>query len=454
MTPAQMRDVDVRCGVPESVLIERAGTAVAWTARSMLGGVYGRRVVVLAGPGNNGADGRVAARILAGWGVHVRVINVGRGVPPPAAVETADLVVDAMFGTGNVRPVIFPTVGVHTKILAVDIPSGIDALTGRVVGFSKPPRADVTVTFVAPKPGLLFEPGASFVGELRVADIGIAIDGGSAVAAHLLDEATVRTNLPRAAVDSHKWNHAVLVVAGSAGMTGAALLSAHAATRSGASLVRLAIPGGLHSGDEVIGMPLPLTGWANVAAAACAERCAAVVIGPGLGPQESTRSDVRELLRALGSEVPALLDGDGLGAVTPEFLRSLQRPMILTPHDGEFTRLAGAAPGDDRIAAARDLAERCGAVVLLKGPTTVIAGPNGEVEVVRVADQRLATAGSGDVLAGVIGAFCAQGLPLLRAASMGAFVHGAAAMTGRSAGLVAGDLPPLIADLLHRWTVS
>ena len=450
VSPAQMRAFDERCGVPEEVLIERAGRAVAWTARSMLGGVYGRRVTVLAGPGNNGADGLVAARVLAFWGVAVRVIRVGREAPPPIRVDDADLVIDALFGTGIVREVAFPSVGVHTKVLSVDIPSGVDARTGELFPGCSAPHADVTVTLVAPKPGLLFEPGASFAGDVRTVDIGIDPSAEDPLRTWLLDEGSVRERLRRPAVGTHKWKHAVLVVAGSAGMTGAAVMCAHSAARSGASLVRLAIPGIVHGGDEVVGVDLPSSEWALLAAGYAA-RCSAVVVGPGLGSDGATRADVRALLDVLPAGLPVILDGDGLGAVTPELLASSPRPMILTPHDGEFTRLSGNAPSSDRISATRELALRTNSVVLLKGPTTVVASPDGQVEVVRSADQRLATAGSGDVLAGVIAAFCAGGMDLFHAASTAAFVHGTAAMRGRPVGLVAGDLPVLIADLLSEW---
>ena len=450
VSPVQMRAIDDRSGVPESSLIDRAGRAIAWTARSMMGGVYGRHVVVLVGPGNNGADGMVAAGVLSSWGVSVRVIRVGPHVPPPLRVEDADLVIDALFGTGTVRSVTFPSVGVHTKVLAVDMPSGVDARTGQLFPGCSAPHADVTVTFVAPKPGLLFEPGASLAGEVRVADIGLAPSADDPVRSWLLDERSARERLRRADVTAHKWNHAVLVVAGSAGMTGAALLSAHSAARSGASLVRLAIPGAIHSGDEVVGMELPSTGW-GVPAAGYAARCAAVVVGPGLGADVATQAEVRALVGGLPEGLAVILDGDGLGAVTPEFLASTRRPMILTPHDGEFTRLFGNPPSSDRIASTRELALRANATVLLKGPTTVVASPEGIVEVIRAADQRLATAGSGDVLTGVIAAFCALGMDPFHAASTAAFVHGAAAMRGRPVGLVAGDLPVLIADLLAEW---
>ena len=451
VSPAQMRTLDEQSGVPEAALVERAGRAVAWTARSMLGGVYGRRVTVLAGPGNNGADGLVAARVLASWGVAVRVVRVDSTAPPPSRIEDADLVIDALFGTGTVRQMTFPSIGVHTMVLAVDIPSGIDARTGDLFPGCSAPHADVTITFVAPKPGLLFEPGASLAGEIRVADIGIdPAPADESARTMLLDEASVHKRLRRPTVTAHKWKHAVLVVAGSSGMTGAAVLCAHSAARSGASLVRLSIPGTVLGGDEVVGMELPSVEW-GIVAASHAARCSAVIVGPGLGSDVATQAEVRALLDALPAGLPVILDGDGLGAVTPELLAALHRPMILTPHDGEFTRLSGKAPSSDRISTTRDLALRTHAVVLLKGPTTVVASPDGHVEVIRSADQRLATAGSGDVLAGVVGAFCAVGMDPFHAASTAAFVHGKAAMRGRPVGLMAGDLPVLIADLLTEW---
>lgn len=457
VTPEQMRAVDAASPVAESVLIARAGTAVAWCARSMLGGVYGRRVLVLAGSGNNGADGRVAARVLAGFGARVHVIDVSRAVPAPASLGPqfgdVDLVIDAVLGTGFVGTYVAPVISAHTKVLAVDVPSGVDALTGAVSGESRVLPADVTITFAALKPGLLFEPGASLAGDVRVVDIGLDPNVPSPITVSCVDDEIARDRVPKRSVDAHKWRGAVLVVAGSPGMTGAAALSARAAARAGAGLVRLAIPGDLHTGDEIVGMPLPAQGWV-AAATAAADRCAAVVVGPGLGRAASTFDDVRAFLcsEPLAS-VPVLVDGDGLAALTPEVFeaRRANGLMVLTPHDGEFTRLTGAAPDADRIDSVRRFAASCGAVVLLKGPTTVVAAPDGTVEIVRAGDQRLATAGSGDVLSGIIGSLLARGLAPLEAASTGAAIHGAAALRGRPVGFMAGDLPDLVADLLSDW---
>lgn len=449
VTPSQMRAVDEASGIDRQVLIECAGTRVAWAARVLLGGVYGRRVVVLAGPGNNGADGRVAARMLSGWGLRVAVIDVDRLNPPPVELGDADLVIDAAFGTGFSGVFVAPLIGMHTKVLAVDIPSGVDGRTGAVDPASRVLAADVTVTFAAHKPGLLLGAGADLAGRVIVADIGLDVHHPERIRTELVDDSVWPTRLPIRSRSAHKWTSAVLVIAGSPGMTGAARLCSRAAMRAGSGLVRLAVPGDLVSGTEVVGIPLPPDHWAGEAINA-ADRCRAVVLGPGLGRHASTLEEVRALLTA--SELRdrlLVIDGDALTADTEEAVIT-RRPgtTILTPHDGEFVRLNGSAPGDDRIVSAAALAARLGAVVLLKGPTTVVAGSDGHVELVRAGDERLATAGSGDVLAGIIGAFLGAGLPPQRAASTAAAVHGAAAERGRRVAMLAGDLPDLVADLL------
>ncbi len=449
VTPAQMRRIDAASGVEERILVERAGTAVAWVARTMLGGVYGRRVAVLAGPGNNGADGRVAARVLHRWGVGVTTINVDRAHPPPERIDGVDLVIDAAYGTGFTGVYIAPLVRTHTKVLAVDIPSGVEGATGRVDPATRVMPADRTVTFAAYKPGLLFGEGAGFSGDITVADIGLNVQHPDPITTELLDEATLLSQLPRRPRSAHKWHGAVLVIAGSPGMTGAAHLSARSAARAGAGLVRLAIPGDLATGDEIVGVPLAAKDWSGPALAA-AERCRAIVVGPGLGRGDDITSEVQAVLGdAAWRARPIVVDGDGLAAVNRHVLQTRELgATVLTPHDGEFAQLHGAAPGDDRIASAKLLAATLGAVVLLKGPTTVVVSPSGNTTLVRAGDERLATAGSGDVLSGIIGAFLAAGLAPHDAAAMAAAVHGAAAKRGRRVGLLAGDLPELVADVL------
>jgi ADP-dependent NAD(P)H-hydrate dehydratase / NAD(P)H-hydrate epimerase len=444
-----MRRIDAASGIDERVLVERAGTAVAWAARAMLGGVYGRRVVVLAGPGNNGADGRIAGRILQRWGVAVTVVDIDHHTPPPNEIDEVDLVIDAAFGTGFAGVFVAPSIRAHTKVLVVDVPSGVDGLTGFVDPASRVLRADRTVTFAGYKAGLLLGEGAELAGPVTVADIGLDVHHPERITTEFVGDGDWPTRLPRRGRDAHKWKGAVLVVAGSPGMTGAAHLSAQSAARAGAGLVRLAIPGDLASGDEIVGVPIPVEGW-SAAALSAAARCQSIVLGPGLGRNEETSREVRAVLRHLAwRDRPVVIDGDGLFAVDASALAERVRgTTVLTPHDGEFARLAGSPPGRDRVASAQELAKQFGAVVLLKGPTTVIASPDGFTSLVRAGDQRLATAGSGDVLAGIIGAFLAQGIAAHDAASTAAAVHGAAALRGRRVGLLAGDLPELVADLL------
>jgi len=449
VTVEEMRAADkaALAEVDEAVLVERAGTALATHALAIMGGAYGRRVVVVAGKGNNGADGKVAAEVLRRRGARVVVVDA---LDAPARIGPAgavDLVVDAAFGTGFRGEYVAPSVPAGVPVLAADIPSGVDGDTGRACG--EPLRADCTVTFAALKPGLLQGDGPLLAGRVEVADIGIDI-GRPRMA--LVEDADVAASLPPRPRGAHKWVSAVAVVAGSPGMTGAAGLCAHAAYRAGAGMVRLGVPGAsggeLPSG-EAVGVVLPEHAWADDALA-MAGRCKAIVVGPGLGRDPRTADALRVLVA--GSPVPLVVDADGLyalgsGADAVRALASARATPVLTPHDGEFARLTGRDPGDDRIAETRRAAETLGAVVLRKGPTTVVAAPGSEVLLVTSGSPRLATAGTGDVLAGAIGAFVARGLAPLQAAALAAHVHGAAAALGPSEGLVAGDL----ADLVGRW---
>ncbi len=456
----EMRAVDAEGlkHVSEEVLVERAGTAVATWAVRMLGGTYGRNVVVVAGKGNNGADGRVAATRLRRRGARVTVVDAGDAPDRIGPAGTVDLVIDAAYGTGFRGTYRAPAVPPGVPVLAVDIPSGVNGDTGEACG--EPLRADVTVTFAAIKTGLLQGDGSLLAGRVEVADIGLDVSGG----AHVDDRGRRCGPLPLAAPrDAHKWTSALSVVAGSPGMTGAAGLCARAAYRSGAGMVRLGIPGGDladFSVSEAVGTELPARGWSSEALA-MSQRCRASVVGPGLGRADSTVADVRAVVAR--TTVPIVVDADGLfalgsgdeiGAVVravPEDAGAATGrgapTVVLTPHEGEFARLAGAPPGEDRITAASALAERCGAVVLLKGPTTVVADPAGQVLVVTAGSPRLATAGTGDVLSGAIGAFVARGVEPRLAAALAAHAHGRAAALGPPEGLVAGDL----AELLGRW---
>ncbi len=331
-------------------------------------------------------------------------------------------------------------------MLAVDIPSGVGGDTGEVSGRAWP--AERTVTFAALKPGLLQADGIELAGRVDVADIGLVPAGAHA---HLVEDADISRLVPARRRDGNKWTSAVLVVAGSPGMTGAAGLCARAASRAGAGMVRLGVPGaapGSPEAPEAVGVSLPAEGWATEALAVL-ERCRAVVVGPGLGRDESVAADVRRLVAE--SPVPVVIDADGLFALGALDCRlSAGAGTVLTPHDGEYRRLAGTAPGRDRLAAARSLAGLAGGVALVKGSTTTVAGPDDDVLVSTAGSSRLATAGTGDVLSGVIGALLARGVPAAAAAGLAAHVHGRAASMGRPEGLVAGDLPDLVADVLSR----
>jgi hydroxyethylthiazole kinase-like uncharacterized protein yjeF len=450
----EMRAADARAleRTSHATLVARAGRALGLVAAELLrerrGRVAGARVTVLAGPGSNGADGTVAGRFLADRGAAVEVVAAR---PGPGAVGTgADLLIDAAYGTGFRGSYEAPELLGDPWVLACDIPSGVHGDTGAVSGRALAARA--TVTFAAPKPGLLQGQGAELAGTVLVADIGV---DPSRARAQLLEDADLAW-LPARPREAHKWQRAVAVVAGSPGMRGAAVLCARAAARAGAGMVRLGLPGVAEPSlpiGEAVAFSLPATDWAP-AALTLAERCRALVLGPGLGRQEPTATAVRRVVAEC--PLPLVLDADALFALgTASEARALvnRRPrggtdVLLTPHDGEASRLLGSAPGPDRLAAARRLAEASGCTCLLKGSTTVVAEPEGRAWLVTAGSPVLATAGTGDVLAGVAGAFLAAGLPASQAGALAAHAHGRAAALGWSHGLVAGDLPELLAKWL------
>lgn len=439
VTPREMAAVDAAAPESVEVLIGRAGAAAASAALRMLGGAYGRRVWVVAGPGNNGRDGLVAAARLRRRGVRVTVTGVGDPSPP----GTFDLVIDAAFGTGFRRTYTAPDPGA-VPVLALDIPSGVDGLTGVVAGRAM--AAARTVTFAALKPGLLLGDGRRLAGSVEVADIGLDV---GAPRWALVDDTDLAA-LPHRSSEAHKWVHAVWVVGGSPGMSGAPALAAAAAARAGAGYVRLSSPGASPSAvapPEAVQVQLPLVGWERPLLDDV-RRVGAVVLGPGLGRNPAVRDAVHRLVAHCPR--PLVVDGDGLWALgdRPPAV-PVGRPTVLTPHDGEFGQLTGHPPGADRVAAALQLASRSSTVVLLKGPTTVVAEPGGRVAFVTSGDERLATAGTGDVLSGVIGALLSRGLPAFEAAAVGAHLHGRAASRSPVSNLVASDLPLLVAAVLE-----
>ncbi len=452
LTRDEMRAADAAAlaTVSHETLVDRAGTAAAHAALRLLGGAYGRRVVVVAGKGSNGADGRVAAAYLSSRGARVRVVeaaDIGGG----DALGACDLVIDAAYGTGFRGSYDAPAVPSGAGVLAIDIPSGVDADSGDAPGAAV--QADRTVTFAALKPGLLQGRGAVCSGTVEVADIGIAFPTPQALLVEDADVALVPARLRQV----NKWTTAVGVAAGSPGMEGSAILCTRGAMAAGAGMIRLGSPGSPSAAwpTEVVRMHLPAEGWAETFVAASA-KCKAVVLGPGLGTGEATAAEIRAVIAAV--PVPLVIDADALTALGGTAAARLlidkrSAPSILTPHDGEYARLNGSAPTDDRLASARALARATGAIVLLKGSLTAVASPDGhvgapDVLLAAAGGPSLATAGSGDVLSGIIGAFCARGLPAFEAAAVAAHVHGRAASLGPAQGLVAGDLPGLVAEFL------
>jgi len=469
----QMYEADRRAmasGIPGATLMEHAGQAVA---AGVIARWQARPVVVLCGPGNNGGDGFVAARLLdeAGWPVKVALLGkreelsgdagamAARWRGPvsamgPGALEGAALVIDALFGAGLTRDV----VGVAAETLrmikvpciAVDIPSGVDGDTGDVRGVAA--NACLTMTFCRSKPGHLLMPGRSFCGELVISDIGISDDIVASLRPALFrngPEAWNRT-FPWPRPSAHKYARGHLVVAGgNLASSGASRLAARAGLRAGAGLVTVAAPPSallVHAMHLTAVMVRPDPDPSSFAAMLAEPRVAAAVLGPGQGLGKATRDRVAA---ALATGKPLVLDADALSefAEEPETLFDmLHDKCVLTPHDGEFRRLFDFA--GTRLDRARAAASRCGAVVLLKGPDTIIAFPDGTAVINDNAPPELATAGSGDVLAGFIGGLLAQGVSAGMAASIGAWLHGACgARCGP--GLISEDLTEALPAVLR-----
>ncbi|WP_407837679.1 NAD(P)H-hydrate dehydratase [Streptomyces sp. DSM 116496] len=425
--------------LPEGTLMQRAAAGLAAVCVRLLPRVYGSRVVLLVGPGDNGGDTLYAGAKLARRGAGVTAVamdpervhagglaalRAAGGRLEAAVPGRADLVLDGLVGIGGrgaLRPAaaaLVERIPAGAVVVAVDLPSGVDADTGEVAGAAV--AADVTVTFGAYKPGLLIDPGASRAGALHLVDIGLG-EVLPAPEAEALQHAGVAGLLPEPTPSSDKYRRGVLgVVAGSARYPGAAVLAVAGALRGGAGAVRYVGPPAV--ADAVLARyPETLIGTGRVQA---------WVVGPGLGDEGGP--EVRE---ALAQPVPVLVDADGLRGLDPGELRARAAPTLLTPHAGEAAALLGVARETveaGRLEAVRGLAERYGAVTLLKGSTTLIApaGP-GPVRVNPTGTPWLATAGSGDVLSGLAGSLLAAGLPAVDAGSVAAYLHGLAArLTG------------------------
>jgi NAD(P)H-hydrate epimerase len=474
-----MQSMDQRAisefGIPGLTLMENAGRACADAISETFGSGNGRRALIVAGKGNNGGDGYVIARLLGerGWEAAVLLLSApssisgdaaanlarlerGSLILPPVGAELpreifrkATLIVDALLGTGvknevtgSYREAIDAINLSGRPVVSVDIPSGIDAATGRVMGAAV--RADLTVSFALAKLGNVLYPGAEYCGRLLVADIGMAPAVlEEAPGFDLVDLALARKLLRPRGLQSHKGSAGhCLVVAGSVGKSGAAAMAANSALRCGGGLVSLAVPAVLNQvleakTTEVMTLPLGRPDSAILRAGMLEEllREAAlrdvVALGPGIGTAASTVFLVHSLVRLLPQ--PLVLDADGLNAVAarPELLLERRgRITILTPHPGEMARLAGSSIAEveaDRIASARDFATRFQVHLILKGARSIVAGPDGSVAINASGNPGMATGGMGDVLTGVVASLVGQGYPPMQACQLGAFIHGHAA---------------------------
>lgn len=495
LTPEEMGRADkftIENGVPGIVLMERAGQAVARAAREMA--ASGSKVLVLCGPGNNGGDGFIAARCLEASGFSPSIILLKdpgglRGDAREAfdrlgpdlrarceyavegddisrdfteSLQSASLVIDALFGAGLDRPlsgVVLKLVELVNRsgipVLAVDLPSGINGSSGQILGGALRSRA--TVTFFRQKPGHLLFPGRELCGEVKVADIGILPEALEEIAPDTFvnDQEFWLSAWPRPAANGHKYSrgHAV-VFGGPMSSTGAARLSAMAALRSGAGLVTIASPPDammVNACHLTAVMLKKVTDVDSIEEYLADDRLNTLLVGPGFGVGKETRGVVRTLLRTKRATV---LDADALTSFSSdpetlfELIRMSSAPVVLTPHEGEFTRLFADISGD-RLQRARFAAKRSGAIVVLKGPDSVIAAPDGRAAINCNAPPWLATAGSGDVLAGIVAGLLAQGVPGFEAACQAVWLHGEAGNVA-GPGLIAEDLAPALQAAIGR----
>ena len=502
VTAKEMKALDVQAqndyAMPGILLMDNAAQAVAEAVHEALTALEGERVVIFCGGGNNGGDGLGAARWLQSYGVSVRAFIVGAAldaVQGDAALELAmftkaggrvealsteddwvlaelaaskaDVLVDALLGTGfhgELEGDVLRACELLNKsekyILAVDIPTGVNADNGAVSEHAV--RADHTVTMALVKTGLLLYPGREYCGDIELADISMPVklvEDYKSDKYRLTDE-IVRELLPLRKANAHKGDAGrVVICAGSPGYTGAAALASDAAVKAGAGLVSLYTP--LSSRDvlaikltEVMvhglleRMPGILGGGAASDVASSAEAADVLAIGPGLGTSESTQEAVRTILQKITT--PVVIDADALTALAghTEILAAMQAQKVLTPHPGEMARLTGLEIAEieaDRINVAKKYAEQWQAIVVLKGAPTVIGCPNGTVYVNSTGNSSLATGGSGDVLTGIIAGLAAQEISLQEAAICGVYLHGLAAeLTGIDIGLAAGELAALL----------
>jgi len=505
LTANQMRQVEQECakiGLATDLLMENAGKAVAEEVRKILGKIDKQHILILIGPSNNGGDGLVAARHLHDWGAKVSLYLCGQRPQNDKNLElvhkrkitcieatqdenlnkldevlaSANAVIDALFGTGKIRPfrdILWQVLdkvsraekrqpGLH--IVALDLPSGLDADTGAVDTACL--YADNTITLGFPKPGLFKFPGAKRVGKITVADIGIPTHLTEKVKTVLITSEWARSVLPQRPYEANKGSFGrVLVVAGSINYIGAAYLACSGAMRVGAGLVTLATATRLQPVlasklTEVTYLPLPESQPGIISPQAVRpihqqfKNYNVLLLGCGLGQSESVLKFIRATLFKSRSVLPSLvLDADALNALAkmPNWWQHLTCDAILTPHPGEMARLAGVSVEEvqsDRAGIASRVAREWHKTIVLKGAHTVIAAPDGQARISPVANPGLASAGTGDVLSGVIAGLVAQGMSLFDAAALGVYLHGEAGEMVKAnlgdAGMIATDLLPAL----------
>ncbi|RMD52072.1 MAG: NAD(P)H-hydrate dehydratase [Nitrospirae bacterium] len=471
VTAHQMQAIDRKTieeyGVPGTVLMERAGLSVVRRIKEFF---QKQRAIVLAGGGNNGGDGFVVARELFrdGWNVKVYLIakkdrlkgdalinfkiaeHFGVPIEERDSVSSEELrgcvVVDAIFGTGlkmdvkePYRSVIENLNNASVSVVSVDIPSGISSDSGKVMGIAV--KSTITVTFGLPKIGQFLYPGAMYRGRLFIEDIGFPEEllTDKTIELELLEKSTLSDLLPKRPGDAHKGNFGhVLLVAGSKGKTGAALMAAKACLRSGAGLVTIGVPASLADifqsrvREEMI-LPLPdKDGFLNRdALPMCMEfiekRANLLAIGPGLSTEEDTQSFVRALV--LASPVPIVIDADGINAFSShgEELSHAHSEVVITPHPGEMSRLTGLSIKEinaERISVAKEYSKTFNVVIALKGAPTIVATPDSGTYINSTGNPGMASAGTGDVLTGMVSGLAAQGLSIKDAARLGVYLHG------------------------------
>lgn len=502
VTPDQMRRIEDRSetlGVSKDALMENAGLTIARRIRQLLAPLIGVPVTILVGPGNNGGDGLVAARHLHRWGASVTVyICRDRRTPDPnlaaakalgvpiiaassdvglaqlnALLDSAHMAVDAVLGIGRVRPIQPPLRDIlallakaraerpHLRLLAIDVPSGMNADDGSADPACVP--ADITLSMGYPKVGHYAYQAAPLIGALEIADIGLPPGAADDAPLSLMTAAHMRTLLPNRPAASHKGSFGrALVVAGSSNYIGAAYLAATAATRVGSGLVAIALPAAIQTAvaskaAEPTYLPLPETAPGVIAPTAAADvldalnGCDSLLLGCGMGQAPDTRRFIEGVLYSDKRLPPAVIDADGLNALaqTPHWWERIPDLAILTPHPGEMARLTGMSTPEvrsDRIGAAMESAARWRKIVALKGAYTVVAFPDGGAMLSPFANAGLASAGTGDVLAGSIAGLLAQGVSPQDAAALGVYLHGLAGERVRArlgdAGMLASDLLP------------